>query len=113
MTTAWQSTERNRETGLEAILTENRESSTAVGTSAQSKLLKSHGQNQMPDVYFIANCRWVELLPKDKYVAICCFAPNPCGLFINSRINEFIQQNPKLLDCETPLPVCTARILAA
>ena len=58
---------------------------------------------QLWDVYFIANCRLAKPLPKDKYVAICCFAPNPCGFFINSRINEFIQQNPKLLDRETPL----------
>jgi len=54
-------------------------------------------------VYFIVNCRHAKPLPKDKYVVVACFDPNPCGFFINSRVNPFIQNQPALAACEAPL----------
>ena len=59
---------------------------------------------QQWEVYFVVNSRHAKRAPKDKFVVIACFDPNPCGFFINSRINTFVQQNPRLLPCMVVIP---------
>lgn len=58
---------------------------------------------QLWQVYLIYNCRHAKPQPKDKFVAIVCFDPNPCGFLVNSSVNQFIQSHPHLLPCEVPL----------
>lgn len=60
---------------------------------------------QQWQVYFLPNCRLAKPLPKDKFVVLACFDPNPCGFFINTAINRYIQQRPQLLPCEVLLQV--------
>ena len=56
------------------------------------------------DVYHVLNCRHAQPIPKNKFVVIICFDPNPHGFFINSQINQFIRRRPRLLPCEVLLP---------
>lgn len=58
---------------------------------------------QQWDVYFVINSRHAKPLPKDKFVVVACFDPNPCGFFINTRVNDFIQRNAHLMGCEVQL----------
>jgi hypothetical protein len=63
-------------------------------------------------VYFIPNCRHARPLPKDKFVVVTCFDPNPCGFFINTRVNEFIANHPDLLPCEVAMAATEHPFLA-
>jgi hypothetical protein len=58
---------------------------------------------QQWDVYFVVNSRHAKPLPKDKFVIVACFDPNPCGFFINTKVNDFIQKNAQLMACEVLL----------
>ncbi len=49
-------------------------------------------------VYFIYNCRLTDP-PKDKFVIITCFNPNPCGFFINTELTQFTKNSPRLRPC--------------
>jgi len=60
-------------------------------------------QIQQWEVYFVVNSRHAKPLPKDKFVVVACFDPNPCGFFINTKINDFIQKNVPLMACEVLL----------
>lgn len=58
---------------------------------------------QQWDVYFVVNSRHAKPLPKDKFIVVACFDPNPCGFFINTKVNDFIQKNTQLMICEVLL----------
>jgi hypothetical protein len=52
-------------------------------------------------IFFVQNCQQVKPIPKDKFVVVAHVDTSWCyGFFINSRINRFISDNPKLLPCE-------------
>ena len=53
-------------------------------------------------IYRVKKCRHTTP-PKDKYVAIVCFNPNPYGFLINSKITPFIQKNPDLLSSQVSI----------
>lgn len=67
---------------------------------------------QQWDVYFVVNSRHAKPLPKDKFVVIACFDPNPCGFFINTKVNDFIQASPQLMACEVLLSVAVHPFLS-
>lgn len=48
-------------------------------------------------------CRHTKPLPKYKYVVIVCTEPTPMGFLVNSKINQFIIERPKLLVCEVKI----------
>jgi hypothetical protein len=54
-------------------------------------------------VYFVAHCRHAKPQPKDKFVVIMCIDSDPCGFFVNSKINQYIYNNAYLLPCEVKL----------
>jgi hypothetical protein len=51
---------------------------------------------------FYLFCHCALPIPKNKYVVLVCLEPT-LGFLINSRINKFIAERPKLLACEVPL----------
>ena len=53
-------------------------------------------------IYRVKNCQHTTP-PKDKYVVIVCFNPNPYGFLINSKIAPFIQKEPDLLSSQVPI----------
>jgi hypothetical protein len=56
----------------------------------------------MPDIwriYHVKNCPHTTPT-KDKFVVIVCEDIEPLGFFINSTVNRFIQNRPKLLNCQ-------------
>lgn len=53
-------------------------------------------------IYHVKNCRHTTP-PKNKYVVIVCFNPNPYGFLINSEIAPFIQKRPDLLSSQVPI----------
>lgn len=55
-------------------------------------------------VYLVHNCRITDP-PKDKFVIITCFDPNPCGFFINTDIAPFIRTSPDLFACQILIPL--------
>lgn len=38
--------------------------------------------------------------PKDKFLVVVCLDPKPLLVFINSKINAFVQSNPSLAQCQ-------------
>ena len=52
------------------------------------------------EVFYVAYCRHTKPKPKPKLVAIAYVNPSPHGFLINSRINNYIRNNPNLLPCE-------------
>jgi hypothetical protein len=53
--------------------------------------------------YYIPNCRHTRPLPKDKFVAIVCNAPNPMGFLINTSIRDYIKNRSYLLSSQIPI----------
>lgn len=53
-------------------------------------------------IYHVKNCRHTNP-PKNKYVVIVCFNPNPYGFLINSEIAPFIQKRPALQSSQVPI----------
>ncbi len=56
------------------------------------------------EIFFIPNCQQAKPMPKDKFIVVAHTDTSWCyGFFINSRINQFIKDNPRLLPCEVPI----------
>ena len=56
----------------------------------------------MPDIWRIYHVRnSPHTTPtKDKFVVIVCIDNTPLGFFINSNIHPYVQNRPKLLECQ-------------
>lgn len=54
------------------------------------------------DVYYLSLTHHTHP-PKPKFIVVATAKPEIYGFFINSRINEFIQSRPHLLQCEVAL----------
>jgi hypothetical protein len=54
------------------------------------------------NIYFCPQCQNANP-PKDKYVIVACFDEQPMGFFINSNINQWLQNRPYMLVCEAPI----------
>ncbi|NEP57941.1 MAG: hypothetical protein F6K31_13115 [Symploca sp. SIO2G7] len=52
------------------------------------------------DVFFLHNCRYTQPSPKNKLIVIAYIEPSPHGFLINSKINDYLKNNPRLLPCE-------------
>ena len=50
-------------------------------------------------IYHVKNCRHTSP-PKNKYVALVCFHPNPHGFLINSEVSAYIKKRPELLNSQ-------------
>ena len=62
-------------------------------------------------IYHVKNCRHTKPIPKDKFVIIACIDTKPWGFFINTEINQFKQNQPKLLACQVNIKTANHKCL--
>jgi hypothetical protein len=64
-------------------------------------------------IFFVQSCQQVRPVPKDKFVVVAHVDTSWCyGFFINSRLNQFILDNPRLLPCEVAISAKSHAFLA-